>query len=313
MSKNIKLSVVVSTYNGESRLAKCLDSVKEIADEIIVVNSGSTDKTESVAKKYTKKVYTRPNNSMLNINKNFGFSKASGEWILNLDDDEQITPELTNEIKQILDKGENGNIKGYWIPRKNIIFGKWIEHTGWYPDYQMRLFKKGYGEFPEKNIHELIKINGEIGYLRNPMIHYNYQSIHQFLNKFRIIYAPEEAKEYIAKGYKVKYLDAIRFPSEEFLSRFFVREGYKDGLHGLILSMLMAFYHFVIFILIWEEQGFKEYDNKDFFNEIHAETKNVGLKFEYWFLTVFINQTKSQTKKLLYRAMRKKINSQIKK
>ncbi|HSX40197.1 MAG TPA: glycosyltransferase family 2 protein, partial [Candidatus Saccharimonadales bacterium] len=160
--KKIKLTAVVSAYNAEKKLAKCLNSLK-FCDELIVVHNSSTDNTESVAKKYTDSIFTRPNNPMLNVNKNFGITKASGEWVLYLDDDEQVTPELAKEIKEITSQKDAAD--GYLIPRKNIIFGKWIEHTGWYPDYQLRLFKKGKGKFAEIHVHELVSIDGLVGKL----------------------------------------------------------------------------------------------------------------------------------------------------
>ena len=122
MKKNILLSVVVSVFNGEKDLDACLRSAS-FADEIIVINNSSLDKTGEIASKYTDKVFTMPNNPMLNVNKNYGFSKANGEWILSLDADEQVTPELAQDIKsEILNP--KSEINGYWIPRKNIIFGK---------------------------------------------------------------------------------------------------------------------------------------------------------------------------------------------
>src|SRR3989344_5797566 len=135
-----KLSVAISAFNEERKIEDCLKSVS-FADEIIFVDNSSTDQTLKIAKKYTLKVFTRENNLMLNVNKNFGFSKASEEWILSLDADERITDELKKEIKSII-KNNKKDVNGFWIPRKNKIFGKWMEHTGWYPDYQLRLLKK---------------------------------------------------------------------------------------------------------------------------------------------------------------------------
>src|SRR3990167_11176741 len=188
MRKKVLLSVVVSVFNGEDVLDDCLKSAS-FADEIIVINNSSLDRTEKIACKYTDKIFTRPNNSMLNINKNFGFSKASGDWILSLDADERITPELQKEILSTINH-ELSTASGYWIPRKNIIFGKWIEHTGWYPDHQLRLFKKGKGKFPEVHVHEMIKVEGSKEYLLGHIIHRNFETVSQFLRKHIEIYAP---------------------------------------------------------------------------------------------------------------------------
>lgn len=288
MKKSIQISVVISAYNEEKKLKDCLESVLW-ADEIIVIDNESFDNTQEIAKKYTEHVYSQKNNVMLNINKNYGFTKASGAWILCLDADERITFELQQEIKEIVEKGSS--IDGYWIPRKNIIFDKWIQHTGWYPDFQLRLFKNGKGKFPQMHVHEMIDVKGELGHLKQPMIHHNFDSIAQFLNKHLTIYAPNEAKELLRKGYVFNYLDAIRFPTKEFLSRFFAREGYKDGFHGLMLSLFMALYHLIIFSFLWEHNKFIDEENKDVLKSTTEEFKRTKKEFMYW---VFHEKTKQQ-------------------
>ena len=299
MSKN-NLSVVVSVFNGEKELDDCLKSVS-FAQEIIVVNNSSTDKTEEIARKYTDKIFTRPNNPMLNVNKNFGFSKASSEWIFSLDADERITPELQKEIE---DKIGN-SVNGYWIPRKNIIFGKWIEHTGWYPDHQLRLFRKNKGKFPEEHVHEAIKVEGEIGYLKNHINHINYESISQFLNKLATIYGPNEAGQLIKKGYSFDWRDAIRFPVKEFLSRFFAREGYKDGFHGLMLSLLMAFYHFIVFSYIWEKHKFKQINDETMLAETEKEIAQSSKDLFFWFSKEKTKLIKNPIAKIFHKILRK--------
>ena len=288
MKKNIQITVVISAYNEEKKIKDCLESVRW-ADEIIVIDNQSTDMTKEIAKKYTEYVYSQKNNMMLNINKNYGFTKATGSWILCLDADERVTPELAEEIKNVI----NGKLEmdGYWIPRKNIIFNKWIEHTGWYPDFQLRLFKNGKGKFPEQHVHEMINVSGELGHLKEPIVHYNFENIAQFFNKHLTIYAPNEAAELIRKGYVFNYLDAIRFPSKEFLSRFFAREGYKDGFHGLMLSLFMALYHLIIFSFLWEQNKFIDEDNKDILKSTTEEFKQTKKEFMYW---VFHEKTKQQ-------------------
>ena len=299
MSKN-NLSVVVSVFNGEKELDDCLKSVS-FAQEIIVVNNSSTDKTEEIARKYTDKIFTRPNNPMLNVNKNFGFSKASSEWIFSLDADERITPELQKEIE---DKIGN-SVNGYWIPRKNIIFGKWIEHTGWYPDHQLRLFRKNKGKFPEEHVHEAIKVEGEIGYLKNHINHINYESISQFLNKLATIYGPNEAGQLIKKGYSFDWRDAIRFPVKEFLSRFFAREGYKDGFHGLMLSLLMAFYHLIVFSYIWEKQKFKRINDETLLVDVERELIQSSKEIFFWFSKEKTKLIKNPVSKIFHKILRK--------
>ncbi len=303
MKKNILLSAVVSVFNGEKELDDCLKSAS-FADEIIVVNNSSTDRTEEIALKYTKKIFTQPNNLMLNINKNLGFSKATGEWILSLDADERITPDLKTEIESRI-KNQESRIDGYFIPRKNIIFGKWIEHTGWYPDHQLRLFKNGKGKFPEKHVHEMVKVDGEAGYLQNHIIHYNYNTISQFLQKLGDIYAPNEAEQLLKKSYIFDWKDGIRFPVKEFLSRFFAREGYKDGFHGLMLSFLMAFYHLIVFANIWEKRNFEKIEIKDILGETETEFRKSNKELLFWMKNEKVNRIKNPIKKTAYRFLRK--------
>jgi glycosyltransferase involved in cell wall biosynthesis len=294
----MKLSVVVSAFNEELKIEDCLRSVS-FADEIIVIDNTSSDKTVEIAKKYTPKIFTKPNNLMLNVNKNFGFSKASGDWFLSLDADERITPELQREIVRVIN---NSKANGYWIPRKNIIFGKWIKYTGWYPDYQLRLVKKGKGKFPAKHVHEMIKVEGKTEKLTNPMVHYNYDGIFQFLRKMEI-YVESESKNLVKEGYGLKVEDAINFPLKEFLSRFFAREGYKDGLHGLVLSLLMAFYHLAVFVRLWEIEGFRE-RNIDTLSLLNKESKTVRSEFKHWFRNEKIKLTKNPLKKILLKLLK---------
>lgn len=302
MNSKILLSVVVSVFNGESEFDACLKSASW-AQEIIVINNSSTDRTLEIARKYTDKIFTRPNNAMLNVNKNFGFSKATGEWILCLDTDERITPELQKEILSTINN-ELSTADGYWIARKNIIFGRWIEHTGWYPDYQLRLFRRGKGRFEEKHVHEMVKVMGEVSYLKNNLIHYHYSTIFQFLNKLNI-YVVNEAEQLIKGGYEFKWQDAIRFPVKEFLSRFFAREGYRDGFHGLMLSLLMAFYHLLIVAVIWEKKGFEKIDNKNFSDEVKSEFKNFYKDLFSWIRNEKLKGIKDPLKKAVYRVLSK--------
>ncbi|MDP3988169.1 MAG: glycosyltransferase family 2 protein [Candidatus Levybacteria bacterium] len=297
-----KLSVVVSAFNEERKIKDCLESVKW-ADEIILINSSSTDKTVEIAKKYTKKIFTQPNHKMLNINKNFGFDNATGDWILNLDSDERVSPELEKEIELRIKNNELG-INGYWIPRKNILFGKWIRHAGWYPDHQLRLFRKDKGRFPEKHVHEKIAVDGETAYLKEHLSHLNYETIDQFLKKLSAIYTLNEAEELIKKGYVFDWKDAIRMPAGEFISRFFAREGYKDGFHGLMISLLMAFYHLIVFANIWEKQGFMETEG-NIIEEAEKEFKKSNKEITYWFFNEKIKTSKNLLRKTSLKLQRK--------
>jgi len=302
-----RISVILATFNEEKNLEDCLESVRQLADEIIIVDGTSTDKTVSIARKYTDKIFVRKNPLMFHLNKQLAIEKATGEWILYLDADERVTPELRSEILQSTkaQKPKTKDHSGYWIPRKNIIFGKWIKNSFWYPDYQLRLFKRGMAHLPCKSVHEQPELTGSAGFLKNPLIHYNYQTISQFIRKLDTLYTENDARVYLAQKKKVSWLDAIRFPTKEFLATFFSREAYKDGLHGLVLSILQSFSSFVTFAKIWEQQDFPEVQPDDFVARVEKESQRISKEFKYWFLTAKINQTTNLGKKLFLRVSRK--------
>ena len=302
MKKNPTLSVVVTAYNEGERLARCLSSLQKLADEIIVVDSSSTDNTAEVAKRFTSKVFCQPNYPMLNKNKNYGFSKATGDWILCLDSDEVIPPELVDEIKQ---QTHHSNIVGYWIPRKNIIFGKWITHGLWWPDKQLRLFVRGMGKYPCKHVHEYISVDGPTKDLSEPYIHYNYESVSQYLWKMEHIYTQNEVENLLATGYRLSWYDAIRFPVSDFLKIYFAQEGYKDGLHGLVLSLLQSFYSFLVFAKLWEKQQFREQDIP--LSAVSDELKRSSKDFRYWMITANIKESSSFIKKFWNKLRRRTI------
>lgn len=300
-----KISVVISAYNEEENIKDCLESVRQLADEIILVDNTSSDKTLEIAKKYTSKTFVRPNNLMLNINKNFGFGKATGDWILSLDADERVEPELVASIKNQVLSIKDNPFSGYKIPRKNIIFGKWIQYTGWYPDYQLRLFRKGMGRFAEEHVHEQLTLSGEVGTLKENLLHHNYTTVSQFLYKMNQIYVPNEAQNILEGGKKVVWQDAIGFPVQEFFRRFFADQGWKDGLHGLVLSILMAFYHFLVFVQIWEKQGFWEVEEKEVYQGVKDEFKQKGKDFSYWLTKMRMDAEKSFTGKFFLKLKQK--------
>lgn len=299
------LSVVISAYNEADKIEKCLSSLS-FADEIVVVDHESSDTTLALAKKHTPHVFSQKNNPfLLDLQKNFGFEKAKSDWILSLDADEQVSPELAQEITSLLNhepQPTSHEPNGYFIPRKNMIFGKWIAHTGWYPDHQLRLFRKGKGKYTKEHVHEHLEVEGKVEYLQEHILHDNYESIAQFLQKMSN-YTVNEANEYLKKGYTVEWLDAIRFPVKEFISRFFAREGYKDGFHGLMLSLFMAFYHFVIFAYIWEKQGFKESEVS--LAKLEKEGKKISKDFSYWLANEQIKHTRNAAKKVYLKVKRK--------
>jgi len=298
-----KLSIVISAYNEQKKIRACLESAKW-ADEIIFVDNSSTDKTAKIAKEFTKKIYTAKNDpKKIDLQKNLGIEKATNDWIFLLDADEVITPELKEEIKETIEIN-NSAVNGYSVPRKNIIFGRWIEYTGWYPDYQLRLFRKGKGKYEETHYHEPIKVAGNTEKLLSNLEHYNYDSVSQFFYRGLQVYAPNEAEELLRKGYVFSYADVIKFPFKEFLSRYFAREGYKDGFHGLVLSLLMAFYHLAVFVYLWEKKKFID-DDAFGTDKFKNEIKEAGKELVFWINKKKIDEEKDMIKKTFLKLKRK--------
>lgn len=246
---NNKLAVVLITLNEGRDLARCLKSVKELASEIIVVDSGSTDETIQIAKRFGAKVYFRKFDNYSN-QKNFAVSQAKSEWILSLDADEEISPELVKEIREAIQSDE---FDAYTIPRENIIFGKVIKHTRWQSelDRHIWLWKRGKGRWVG-DVHEEVVVEGKVGRLKNPKIHYQYETIKEFLDMMNR-YSELEANQRLKDGVVFSYLQLFIQPLYNFMVRYFYRLGFLDGWRGFVLSYLMAMYHLELWVKIWEK------------------------------------------------------------
>lgn len=177
-----RLSVVLATYNEEKNLPDCLLSIKDIADEIITVDGSSADNTVDVARQYGAKVVVVTNPPIFHINKQKAIDLAKKDWVLQLDGDERVTPELKEEIKKVLNG--KSQINGYWIPRKNWFLGRFLMKGGQYPDYTLRLYRRGKGRLPQESVHEQAVVEGEVGYLKNPLLHIAYPSFAGYLMRF---------------------------------------------------------------------------------------------------------------------------------
>jgi (heptosyl)LPS beta-1,4-glucosyltransferase len=251
------LSVVINALNEGKNLPGVIGSVKDVADEIVVVDMESEDNTSEVAKKLGAKVFTHKRLSYVEPARNFALRKVSGDWILVLDPDEEVSSSLGKKIKEIVQKNEADY---YRIARKNIIFGKWITHAYWWPDYNIRLFKKGAVSWNEV-IHKVPMTQGKGAEFpakeELAIIHHHYDSIEKYLEHLNR-YTSAQKNLKIREGYKFSWKDLIEKPVDEFLRRYFSGEGYKDGVHGLALSLLQAFSELILYLKIWQEEKFKE-------------------------------------------------------
>ena len=292
------LSVVINAQNAEKDLPRAFVSIKSLADEVVVVDQESTDKTTEIAKKFGAKVFTHKHVEYVELARNFAISKASKDWILILDPDEEISETLVKKIKEIVEKNDADFCR---IPRKNIIFGKWIEHTAWWPDYQIRLFKKGKTSWNEM-IHSVPLTIGKGTDLpaeeKFAIIHHNYNSVEQYLERLNR-YTSVQSELLSKDGYEFSWKDLIDKPFREFINRYFVGEGYKDGLHGLVLSFLQAFSELIVYVKIWQMNKFKEerIGIKEIINEMGEKEKEL----HFW-----QNDTLyKETKKISYKLRRK--------
>jgi glycosyltransferase involved in cell wall biosynthesis len=242
------LSVVVVTLNEEERIRECLDSVAW-ADELIVVDAESHDKTAAIARELTDHVIVRPWPGFP-AQKNFGLAQATGDWVLSLDADETVSPELRTEITTILTAG--GTADGYRVPRHNIFWGRWVRHGGLYPDWQVRLFRRGHGRFADRAVHEAITVDGTVARLRGHLEHRSYRDVADFLARADR-YTSLAAEEAIAAGRPSRpLLDLVARPVGRFLGMYVARAGFLDGWRGFLLATLYAYYVLMRSAKIWE-------------------------------------------------------------
>lgn len=244
-----KLSVIIITFNEEKNIKDCLESVKW-ADEIILVDSGSTDKTREIALTYTDKVIFNKWEGFA-PQKKFALENASNEWVLSIDSDERITGGLKDEILHLLSSEPECN--GYFIPRRNHFLGKEITTCGWAPDYQMRLFKKSLTKVNSRKVHEGFLVEGKSGNLKNGMLHFTHNDLHKTFEKINE-YSTLEAEElYLTK--KAGAINIFINPVAAFLSHYIVRRGYKDGIHGLMVSIMHSITKKMTYMKMWDLQN----------------------------------------------------------
>ena len=245
-----KISVIVITKDEEKNISDCLKSV-EWGDEIIVVDSESTDKTIELAKKITDKVFIRKWEGYVS-QKRYALSLANNEWVLSLDADERVTPELKDEILNL----SPGNISGFRIRRKNFLLKKEITSCGWEKDYQLRLFKKDKTVLSDRLVHEKFIVDGQVDTLKNPILHYTFSSFADYLNKINY-YTSLKAQELFKKKKRIGGWTIFSHTISAFFSFFIIRKGFRDGVYGLIISMLHSVSTMMNYIKLWEIQNKK--------------------------------------------------------
>ena len=287
-----RLSVVLATRNEEENIGRCLESVKDIAGEIIVFDEESTDKTREIAKKFGAKVFIVSHEPIFHKTKQKAIDKASGEWVLQLDADESVTPELAKEIREVINSpstihhppsskkarlfarhqrvietrdgklGKNtGEVVAFFIPRRNLFLGKPLIHAGVYPDAVIRLIKQGKARLPAKSVHEQMIIDGEVAWLFNDLIHTDSPTLARYiarLNRYTDLHAQELADEKVPKNLFYLALYTIHKPLFTFLKLYIRHKGFLDGMYGFVWSVFSAWHFPISYFKYWTG----EYNNK---------------------------------------------------
>jgi glycosyltransferase involved in cell wall biosynthesis len=249
----MSISICIICFNEEKNIRRCLKSSKW-ADEIIVIDSMSQDKTVEIAGEYTDKVYQRAWSGFV-VGKNFALSKATCEWVLSLDADEEIPEELRDEIQKEIQK-EHAK-EGYSMPRLSFYQGRWIKHSGFYPDRQLRLFRRNKASWVGKRVHERVEVNGEVGLLKNDLLHYPYDG--RISGQIQTIDAFSSllAQDLHDRGKHFSPILLLLRPPFKFIEVYLLRLGFLDGTAGFIIALSSAYAVFVRYVKLWElKRGF---------------------------------------------------------
>jgi len=257
----VSLSYAILTLNEAAEIGACIRSLGP-AEEVLLLDSGSTDDTLQIAriaaqgmpfplrvKQRSFRDYADQRNAALDL--------VNSEWIFFVDADERSSVEQTVEVAARITAPDAP--AGFWVPRANIIFGYRMRHTGWSPDYQLRLFQTRRGRYdPARPVHELVQLDGQAEHLQSPLVHFNYRRVAQFIAKQRR-YAPQEAQQRLRAGERVRPRALLSLPAREFYWRYFTLAGWRDGGHGLLLSLLMGWYRLLVARAMrgWGDEGMR--------------------------------------------------------
>lgn len=249
----MKISVIVLNKNEEEVIRDCLESVRQLADEIIVLDGGSTDNSLEIAKEYKAKI-VRQKGKDFAAWRTEGLEQVEGEWVFYIDPDERVTPLLKNEMQSVVD---NPQCSAYAVPRRNFLLGKELRFGGWYPDFVERLFLRNKLKKWEGKLHERPVYEGELGYLANPLIHLQPEKIEPALEK-SIKWSGIEAKLLFESSHPpVTWWRVLRMGATTIFERLVKKQGFRDGAEGWIESIYQAFHTMIVYLKVWELQRLK--------------------------------------------------------
>jgi glycosyltransferase involved in cell wall biosynthesis len=244
------ITFVILTRNEAAVIGRCIASVAGLAREIIVCDSGSTDGTCSLAEGLGARVVEHPWEGDFARQRNIGDRHAGSGWIFHLDADETLSPALAGELRDFFATGRDAAFAGGKFPRKELIFGKYIAHGGWYPQYKLRLYRNGSGSWSGP-VHERLDLTGEVHAFAGDILHDSYRDVQTFIDKFNRYSSIDAAQEY-ARGRRFSLLKLLFTPPERFFGRYVVHGGYRDGAHGFVLALLIGLNYFIRYLKLWE-------------------------------------------------------------
>lgn len=248
------ISAILITRDEERNVADCLASLT-FADQIIVVDSGSVDRTEEICRRDPRVRWYSEEWKGYGLQKNSALDKAEGRWIFSIDADERVTPELAKEVGAL--DFEGASVDAFRVCRRNFFGGKWVRHGGWYPDYVVRMWRRGKGSFDGRPVHESVTVAGPVGTLRGELLHFTYRDTADFLERM-VRYSTLGAQEMARSGRRATTANLILRPSVTFFKMFFLKRGFLDGALGFRLAVLYSKYTFAKYAKlaeILERQG----------------------------------------------------------
>ena len=250
MSDRVPISVTVLTFNEEDRIRDCLESVKW-ADEIIVVDSLSTDGTLEIVKEYTDRIVQRPWPGYVE-QKQFALEQATHEWLLNVDADERVSPELAQEIRNVVQQ-DDPSFAGWTMPRKTFYLGRWITRGGWYPDRKLRLVRRTKARWEGVEPHDRVVVDGPVGRLRGDLHHLTYRDMADHLKRINR-FTTAAAREMDERGKRFVRGHMLLNPIAKFLKMYLLRLGFLDGQAGFVIAVLSSYYVFLKYAKLWERR-----------------------------------------------------------